>query len=398
MPSSIGVVDVATAKNQRSPVGKSARRAVAPITAASSAVEEQVEDLDEADIPIPVNYTITSYGADYPVDSLITRMRSGDIIVPRFNWIPDEGGEIVGFQREYVWPRPKADKFIESLLLGLPVPGIFLVKEATGRLLVLDGHQRLYTLSAFYKGVIHGQEYSLDSVQKRFEGIKYADLDTEDRRRLDDSIIHATIVRQDQPTNDQSSIYVIFERLNTGGVNLQPQEIRVALYHGELVGVLRELNENATWRQLYGATSKRLKDMELILRFFAFFYYAKSYAAPMKDFLNKYMATNRHLEHQSREDLKSIFSDTIALISKAIGQKAFRPQRAINAAVMDSLMTGIALRIAKGRVRSNTDVRRAYESLMSDPLYVRAIETGTSQDANVATRLRLSAKAFARVK
>ena len=96
--------------------------------------EEDVEVLDEAEEDIPFTYSITSYGADYPVDSLIKRMESRDIAVPTFDWVSKEDTEVVGFQREYVWAKPKADKFIESLLLGLPVPGIFLVKEATGRL------------------------------------------------------------------------------------------------------------------------------------------------------------------------------------------------------------------------------------------------------------------------
>ena len=81
--------------------------------------------------------------------------------------------------------------------------------------------------------------------------MRFKDLDTEDRRRLNDSIIHATIVRQDEPTEEQSSIYMIFERLNTRGVNLQPQEIRVALYHGILVRVLKDLNNEVAWRELY---------------------------------------------------------------------------------------------------------------------------------------------------
>src|SRR5262249_13206538 len=215
---------------------------------------------------------------------------------------------VVGFQREYVWPRTKADRFVESLLLGLPVPGVFLVKEPSGVLLVLDGHQRLFTLRAFYEGVISGAEYRLQNVQERFAKRRYKDLDTEDRRRLDDSIIHATIVRQDEPTEDQSSIYVIFERLNTGGVNLQPQEIRVALYHGEFVRVLNELNDNQAWRKLYGKKSRRLKDMEMILRFFAFLYYALHYRSPMKDFLNRYMATNRNLQKQPKNELLKIFN------------------------------------------------------------------------------------------
>ena len=114
-------------------------------------------------------------------------------------------------------------------------------------------------MHAYYQGVINGKEYSLASVQDRFVGKRYKDLDTEDRRRLDDSIIHATVVRQDEPSEDQSSIYVIFERLNTGGVNLQPQEIRVALYHGEFVRVLQDLNDNTAWRILYGAKSQASK-------------------------------------------------------------------------------------------------------------------------------------------
>src|ERR1022692_2337434 len=219
---------------------------------ASPVEEEQVDDLDEAAEVIPYTYSITSYGADYPVDSLVKRMGAKDIVVPKFSWTQTGAADIVGFQREYVWPRPKADRFIESLLLGLPVPGIFLVKEASGRLLVLDGHQRLYSLNAYYQGVIHAVEYRLNDVQERFKDKRYRDLDVEDRRRLDDSIIHATVIRQDQPTEDQSSVYMIFKSLKTGGVTLQPQEIRVALYHGELVRVLRTLNDDPSWRMLYG--------------------------------------------------------------------------------------------------------------------------------------------------
>lgn len=112
-------------------------------------------------------------------------------------------------------------------MLGLPVPGIFLVKEPSGRLLVLDGHQRLKTLQSYYDGVIDGEEFKLgEDVQTRFVGKRYKELSVEDRRRLDDAIIHATIIKQEDPADDLSSIYIIFQRLNSGGVNLQPQEIQ----------------------------------------------------------------------------------------------------------------------------------------------------------------------------
>ncbi|MBI3603298.1 MAG: DUF262 domain-containing protein [Nitrospirae bacterium] len=360
--------------------------------------EEIVDDLDEALEVIPFSYTITAYGADYPVDSIVKRIEAKDIIVPRFSWDPDTESEIVGFQREYVWPRPKADKFIESLLLGLPVPGIFLVKELSGRFLVLDGHQRLYSLHAYYQGVIHGIEYKLENVQERFIGKRYKDLDVEDRRRLDDSIIHATVIRQDEPAEDQSSIYIIFERLNTGGINLQPQEIRVALYHGELVRALRNLNDYSAWRSLFGEKSSRLKDMEMILRFFAFYYYSSSYRSPMKDFLNRYMASNRDLARQSEKELTAIFQQTTTTILECIGAKAFRPVRAINAAVIDSVMTGIARRLTAGQIKNKSMLVEHYHELLANTDYRSATETGTSQEANVETRLRLATDFFSTVK
>jgi hypothetical protein len=282
--------------------------------------------------------------------------------------------------------------------LGLPVPGIFLVKEPSGRLLVLDGHQRLYSLSAYYQGVIHGVEFRLDGVQERFNGKRYRDLDVEDRRRLDDSIIHATVIRQDEPGEDQSSIYMIFERLNTGGVNLQPQEIRVALYHGEFVRVLRTLNDDTSWRMLYGNKSKRLKDLEMILRFFAFFYYSNAYSSPMKVFLNRYMASNRNLQKQAEKDLEAAFGNTVSLLAEAVGARAFRPIRAVNAAVIDSIMTGLARRLAKGAIKDKKQLVEKYDGLLKNDDYRKAVETGTSQETNVTNRLRLATEAFSGVK
>jgi Protein of unknown function DUF262 len=376
---------------------KTAARASAAL-GSDTEPEEIVDDLDEALEVIPFTYSITAYGADYPVDSVVKRMEARDIIVPTFSWEPDEESKIVGFQREYVWPRPKADRFIESLLLGLPVPGIFIVREPSGRFLVLDGHQRLYTLRAFYEGVINGAEYRLADVQERFVNRRYRDLDVEDRRRLDDSIIHSTVIRQDEPTEDQSSIYVLFERLNTGGVNLQPQEIRVALYHGEFVRVLRDLNEMDSWREMFGRKAKRLKDMEMILRFLAFYYYAHGYRSPMKDFLNRYMASNRDLKRQGEKELVKLFGNTTGAIVENIGTRAFRPVRAVNAAVIDSVMTGVARRLAKGPIKKPNQLVASYDALLKKQDYMSAVETGTSQEANVSTRLRLATEAFASVK
>jgi hypothetical protein len=359
--------------------------------------DEIVEDLDELNEVLPTAYSITSYGADYPVDGLVKRISQEDVIVPRFSLEPEEGQSTVGFQREFVWKKPQADRFIESLLLGLPVPGIFLVKETNGKHLVLDGQQRLRTLDNFYSGIFQGKEFVLENVQDQWKGKTYKTLHPDDRRRLDDSIIHATIVRQDEPTEDESSVYLIFERLNSGGTFLQPQEIRVALYHGEFATLLSKLNDNADWRALYGKKNSRLKDIELILRFLALHFYAGSYRRPMKEFLNRYMAVNRELKKQSEAQVRDIFEATVSAIARAIGPRAFRPKNAVNAAVLDAVMVGLAARLSTGPIAAENQILTAYTKLLADSQFEEATTRATADEESVRKRLRISRDAFAEV-
>lgn len=357
--------------------------------------EQIIDELDEAQEVIPFTYSITSYGADYPIDSLVKRIDNRDIFVPTFENEKQLTDDIDAFQREYVWPRPKADRFIESLLLGLPVPGIFLVKEDSGRLLVLDGHQRLHTLQCFYNGVIAREEYRLAGIQERFNGKTYKELDVEDRRRLDDSIIHSTIVKQEEPSEDWSSIYSIFERLNTGGISLQPQEIRMALYHGPFSALLRDINTFEAWRKLMGPISKRLKDVEIILRFYALLYHHSTYKSPMKDFLNRYMATNKHLKQQSKSTLKTVFIETVSVIENTLGINAFRPERTINAALADALMVGVGTAIIRSGSVNRNRLVMAKKELLDNPEFMEAISTGTSQEFKVNKRISKAILAIA---
>jgi hypothetical protein len=253
---------------------------------------------------------------------------------------------------------------------------------------VLDGQQRLRTLHTFYEGILNGRQYRLERVQKEFNGKTYTTLDPEDRRRLDNSIIHATVVRQDEPTNDQSSIYMIFERLNTGGTILQPQEIRVALYSGAFIDFLHQMNDFEPWRKIYGPKSKRLKDQELILRFFALLYRETDYKRPMKEFLNMYMSDNREFELHSREEMGGVFQKTVRTVFEGIGQHAFRPQRAINVAIMDSVMVGIARRIQEGRpITDLQGLSSSYESLVQNDSFLEELESGTTAEDSVHQRI-----------
>ena len=135
--------------------------------------------------------------------------------------------KIPDFQRDYVWSKNDASKFIESLLLGLPVPGIFLYKEADSQThLVIDGQQRRKSLQKYYKGLFGSQVFKLSGLKSKWNGKSYEELDEDDQTRLDDAIIHVTIFKQDTPTNNMDSVYEVYERINTGGMRLSPQEIR----------------------------------------------------------------------------------------------------------------------------------------------------------------------------
>jgi hypothetical protein len=363
--------------------------------ATQNADEVEVDDLDEVNEVIPTAYSITSYGADYPVDGLVKRLEQGDILVPLFSIAPEGGQSTVGFQREFVWRKPQCDRFIESLLLGLPVPGIFLVKEATGKHLVLDGQQRLKTLQYFYSGLFQGREFVLEGVQDKWKGRNYKTLDADDRRRLDDSIIHATIVRQDEPSDDQSSVYLIFERLNSGGIFLQPQEIRVALYHGGFASLLSALNSNENWRRLYGKKSARLKDLELILRFFALHFHSDQYRRPMKEFLNRYMSSNVQLQKHSEALLRPLFQSTVEAAHKLLGERAFRLQKTVNAALVDAVLIGVASRLAKGPIIDPGSARAAYEAMLKTPDFHTWITRSTADEDFVKKRLDCAKAAFA---
>ena len=351
----------------------------------------QIEDLrtDEGEREVaPIRYAISSYGADYTVDGLVKRMREESIYVP-------------SFQRGFVWDIKDASRFIESLLLGLPVPSIFLAKESdTGKLLVVDGQQRLLSLRYFYDGIWEPtkREFSLKGVDPNFEGRTYKKLRDEDRRRLDDAILHVTVFKQDEPSEDESSVYQVFERLNSGGKKLTPHEIRSAVHHsGGMREILQELNKNKEWRSIYGPEDPRMRDQELVLRALAFYYGADKYQSPLVSFLNQFMGRHKIMDKQRADDMRRVFSGTIRVIFESVGNSAFRPTRVLNAAVLDSVMVGVARRLDRGSIRDQKEFKAAYDDLLRDQTFLDACGRGTAGEERVKTRIGLASAAFANV-
>jgi hypothetical protein len=348
------------------------------------AVEDILTELGEPEVA-PLRYSISSYGADYDVDGLVRRIQKGDIYVPPF-------------QRGFVWDIKQASRFIESLLLGLPVPGIFLSKESnTNKLLVVDGQQRLMSLRSFYEGIWQPTkvEFGLKAVQPRFEERTYKSLDEDDRRALDNSILHATVFKQDEPSEDESSVYQVFERLNSGGRQLTAQEIRSAVHHDtDFRQMLETLNEFPDWRSIYGKSDVRFRDQELILRFLALRFGRANYTAPMVGFLNTFMGKNKSLSETEKAVMESAFKDAVSLIWSTVGRSAFRPTRILNAAVFDSVMVGTSERLLAGEISDHPAYVRAYQTLVANKSYLEFCARGTASEERVKQRLKLAIGAF----
>lgn len=344
--------------------------------------DEVIEQADDEDESVDVaEYRITSFGIDYDVEGIVRRLKKETILLPKF-------------QRAYVWPIRRASKFIESLLLKLPIPGIFLYREhGSHKQMVIDGHQRLESLRRFYEGEFDTREFALIGVREQFEGLRYRDLTHEQSATLDDSIIHATIVKQDEPDDGGSSQFEIFQRLNANATPLSAQEIRAASFRGPFCDLLVELNENEAWRELFGRKHRRRRDEELILRFFALYFNSSDYQRPMKGFMNEFMNSNRNLDIYHRQTLQPLFETTARTILEKFGSRAFKVTRAVNASLLDALMIGIGRRLKEGPIRSN--VENLLVALLKNSEFRNVIDYRTSDVERVRDRIRLATEAFA---
>ncbi len=340
----------------------------------ASEVEDQESDLSP--------YKIVAYPADFTLQVLHDKWKNGEIEIPPF-------------QRQFVWTQSQASRLIESFLLGLPVPGVFLYKDKlTQKLLVIDGQQRLKTVFGYFDGYLPGaqERFVLRGVRQEWEGRAYTDLSEPDQIRLRDSVLRATIVDQLDPA-DTSSVFHIFERLNTGGTVLRPQEVRNCIYQGPFNDLLIELNHDPTWRKLVGSglPDKRMRDMELILRFLSLYEDSDKYTKPMKDFLSNFMRSNRHAKPQRLEEFRKIFASTVQRVVDSLGRKPFHIKAGLNAAVFDSVMVAFA-------TSENTlpDIKKRFRRLLNLYDYQVCTSTGTTDVEAVKTRIGLAKSALFR--
>ena len=206
-------------------------------------------------------FRFNSWGADLSFREIIERYTNEELIKPEL-------------QRNYVWDKAEASRFIDSILLGLPIPSIFLAKQSDEKLLIIDGYQRIMTVFDYVRGVfsVDNKVFKLsnsDKINERWQGKAFSELSETEQRKIKNTTIHSIIFVQTHPTEDNTGLYQIFERINTSGKTLLPQEIRNCVYQGKLNSLLFELNKDITWRKLFGDMEEdsRMRDVEFILRY-----------------------------------------------------------------------------------------------------------------------------------
>lgn len=354
---------------------------------AAAVLEESVEiEGDEGDdLVMPTEYDIIASPVDYPLETLRRKMDMHEVILPKF-------------QRGYVWDLTMASRLIESFVVGLPVPPVFLLEETDRRLLVIDELQRLETLRRFFNEEFASGRAAQGARKFRLAGVSpdgrlhnrtFLELDPADRRTLENTVLRAIIVRQMDPDKNTDVAHDIFERLNTGGMRLRDQEIRNCIHSGKLNDLINELNSLDAWRKILRSprADKHQKDAELILRYMALFHDVDEYRKPMKSFLSAYMRKNRNPPDEFICEEKARFVRTCRLVLDNLGGIPLNKSNRISPPVFDAVFVALA------RNLDNCDggaLPARLQRLMDDPPFIACTTRATTDPCTVRERLSLA--------
>ena len=344
--------------------------------------ELQVRE-EEDDGEAFVTYDIATYPSDLTLTVLADMWSRGDIIIPEF-------------QRNFVWTIKQASLLIESFLMGLPVPQLFFYVDDSNKYLVVDGQQRLITIVSFLEGFFgsetHGkrQVFRLTGLDDRspYAKKRFKDLDEAAQRKLRNAVLRAINIRQLNPKEEHTSIFHIFERLNTGGTPLKPQEIRNCVFRGGFQSVLKDLNTDPNWRAILGKKTldRHQKDVELLLRVFALFRAADAYEKPMKEFLNKAMQKDKAGDSPKIKAFRKRFPEAVRFIVEKLGPNPFHIRGPLNSSALDSVVCIVLENI--DNLPSNFAAR--WKKLVANDEFENVTFYGTSDVAILQERFRLA--------
>lgn len=344
----------------------------------------EVEDLSGPEEPEPWDpEKIRIHTKHYSLHLVVEMIREHDI-----DLAPD-------FQRHYVWKLQQRWGLIESLLLGIPLPSFYFNEDSSGRLQVVDGVQRLTTISQYVD-----QTFKLGKMVYLHElaGQGYADLDRLYRRRLDSTQFVAHVIDPQTPYRVK---FDIFRRINTGGSPLSAQEIRHCMSKTQSRKFLKKLTNDRSFitvagRALQGHT--RMADREVALRFVAFRLFTSDDYARRGSFDEFLSHVTDEIDKMDNRNLGRLYADFVRGMTNCysvFGEYAFRKwpwdatrKSPVNRALFESWGTVLADH-DETAVRSVAGdlVKRARDMMTYDDEFIRSISGSTGDVHNVRTRL-----------
>lgn len=285
------------------------------------------------------------------------------------------------YQRKYVATHKIASKLIESIIMDVPIPVIYLAEEQDGTYSVIDGQQRLTSfLSYMSEKFPNGDSFKLSGLQvfKELNKKLFSDLEKEFQTKIKNTTLHTIVIKKE---SSEDVKFEIFERLNTGSIKLNEDEIRNTVYRGDYIKLLAELEENSTFHEVVQKDNYKTRMIYrgMILRFFALTERSHlNYKPSMKQFCNKELRDNRFLTDEKAKEYRNRFLDCIDLVKVVFGTTAFRryipldnenekgnwTTTRINMALYDIQMCGF-VNYTKNEILRNADfIREAMLDLM----------------------------------
>jgi hypothetical protein len=358
--------------------------------------DAEQENGEELNLPMSQREVLTRAG-DPQVRALHDKQKRGKLILQ-----PD-------FQRQFVWDRKKASRLVESVLLRVPLPIIYLSEQPDNKEYVIDGQQRLTSLFSFIDGHFPSRDpFKLIGLTayKELNKKAFTEIGEELQDRIQDYTLRTvTLLRQ----SDADLKFEIFERLNTGSEPLNDMELRNCVYRGPYNGLLKELASEPDFRAFLGLAGpdKRMRDIALVLRFASFVHATYlQYAPPMKRFYNHDMERWKDISADDAARLRAAFNNALTLIRSLLGtEHAFKrydrgdnqnpngrwERKKFNASLYDVLM-GVLWDKDKNQVMAALDALREgwIDLLANNADFNKAIELSTSSEDMVRLRFDLA--------
>ena len=360
----------------------------AAVKASTAETEDPVSTEDFGEGFPPAERKVVTQSYDLSVQTLADEWEAGSLVLPEI-------------QREYVWDNPRASRLVESLLLNIPIPVLYFAETDDAKWEIFDGHQRVRSVVRFLSN-----EFRLSglSVLSEHNGDRFHQLPPREQRFLKTRMMRAVVISTD---SHPSMKFEIFERLNTGAIVLNAQELRNSIYRGPFNDLLRDLVHDERFRACIGTAKprKRMADEEFLLRFFTLRARLKAYRTPLKKFLNDYMHEHQDASKATLASHRRLFDTTIDRIHTVFGPNAFKPtdrrgsatERAPNRALFDAQM------LAFSWAAQNTDfvakrqvIVRKFGALYGNEDFLDSISLATGDRSRILLRVRGAVDALSR--